>query len=408
MLCLRVWGGDLLPGRGGEPRAGSGALTSTSQRALELVADVADWRSVVRRNTCSLPLYSSHVRNFSCSAWNSRTTSPCRRAVGSGWPGTLPADEPPISDAFQSQQAHGAPAHARRGRPRAGETRCVQAPAMAGTGPDRAAWRPCRRGHGAEGRGPGLNCGEAWVRGESTQRICAHGPFPENKVSSAKTGSGWSRGFKPRDGEEASRGGWGRPCGVGGLGGVWSQRRGCMGQGPDREQSRVPGRWMQGCGEPGMGGTAGEGVFPVLTPFSTSSRWSRNCMNRLIFQLVLQFTELTWGSTQRPMRLGRPPAPRSRQGLRPRAGEGRPAQRPLMSIGRGCLPLARAPRPQPSCPGAAALWAGECGQMLGDRKGVREAHPGPPAVDRTRGSNPVGRECVDTPPLQRQPNETTN
>lgn len=95
MLCLRVWGGDLLPGRGGEPRAGSGALTSTSQRALELVADVADWRSVVRRNTCSLPLYSSHVRNFSCSAWNSRTTSPCRQAVGSGWPGTLPADEPP-------------------------------------------------------------------------------------------------------------------------------------------------------------------------------------------------------------------------------------------------------------------------------------------------------------------------
>lgn len=95
MLCLRVWGGDLLPSRGGEPRAGSGALTSTSQRALELVADVADWRSVVRRNTCSLPLYSSHVRNFSCSAWNSRTTSPCRQAVGSGWPGTLPADEPP-------------------------------------------------------------------------------------------------------------------------------------------------------------------------------------------------------------------------------------------------------------------------------------------------------------------------
>lgn len=74
-----------------EPRArekgrvlgsGSRALTSTSQRALELVAEVADWRSVVRRNTCSLPLYSSHVRNFSCSAWNSRTTSPCRQRVG--------------------------------------------------------------------------------------------------------------------------------------------------------------------------------------------------------------------------------------------------------------------------------------------------------------------------------------
>lgn len=37
----------------------------------------------------------------------------------------------------------------------------------------------------------------------------------------------------------------------------------------------------------------------VLTPFNTSSRWSRNCMNRLIFQLVLQFTELTCAG-QRP------------------------------------------------------------------------------------------------------------
>lgn len=52
---------------------------------------MADWRSVVRRKTCSLPLYSSHVRNFSCSAWNSRTTSPCRRqGVGSGKTKTLP------------------------------------------------------------------------------------------------------------------------------------------------------------------------------------------------------------------------------------------------------------------------------------------------------------------------------
>ena len=77
------------------PGAGSRELTSTSQRALELVAEVADWRSVVRRNTCSLPLYSSHVRNFSCSAWNSRTTSPCRRwGVGSGWTRTLPGEEP--------------------------------------------------------------------------------------------------------------------------------------------------------------------------------------------------------------------------------------------------------------------------------------------------------------------------
>lgn len=30
-----------------------------------------------------------------------------------------------------------------------------------------------------------------------------------------------------------------------------------------------------------------------LTPFSTSSMWSQNCMKRLIFQLVLQLTEFT-------------------------------------------------------------------------------------------------------------------
>ena len=53
--------------------------TSTSHRALELVAEVADWRSVVRRNTWFFPRYSSHVRNFSCSAWNRRTTSPWQR-----------------------------------------------------------------------------------------------------------------------------------------------------------------------------------------------------------------------------------------------------------------------------------------------------------------------------------------
>lgn len=38
---------------------------------------------------------------------------------------------------------------------------------------------------------------------------------------------------------------------------------------------------------------------PVLTPFNTSSRWSRNCMNKLIFQLVLQFTELTYRRVDR-------------------------------------------------------------------------------------------------------------
>lgn len=54
-------------------------LTSTSHRALELVAEVADCLRVVRRKTCSLPLYSSQVRNFSCSAWKSLTTSPWHR-----------------------------------------------------------------------------------------------------------------------------------------------------------------------------------------------------------------------------------------------------------------------------------------------------------------------------------------
>ena len=51
-------------------------ITSTSQRALELVAAVADVRPVVRRKTCCFFLYSSPVKNFSCSAWNSLTTSP--------------------------------------------------------------------------------------------------------------------------------------------------------------------------------------------------------------------------------------------------------------------------------------------------------------------------------------------
>lgn len=52
-------------------------LTSTSHRALELVAEVADCRPVVLRKTCCFFLCSSHVRNFSCSAWKSLTTSPC-------------------------------------------------------------------------------------------------------------------------------------------------------------------------------------------------------------------------------------------------------------------------------------------------------------------------------------------
>lgn len=54
-------------------------FTSISQRALELVAEVADCLSVVLRKTCCCFLYSSQVRNFSCSAWNSLTTSPWQR-----------------------------------------------------------------------------------------------------------------------------------------------------------------------------------------------------------------------------------------------------------------------------------------------------------------------------------------
>lgn len=51
-------------------------LTSISHRALLLVAEVADCLPVVRRKTYCFFLWSSHVRNFSCSAWNNRTTSP--------------------------------------------------------------------------------------------------------------------------------------------------------------------------------------------------------------------------------------------------------------------------------------------------------------------------------------------
>lgn len=56
-------------------------ITSTSHRALELVAEVADCRNVVLRKTCCRFMYSSQVRNFSCSAWNSLTTSPWKRTT---------------------------------------------------------------------------------------------------------------------------------------------------------------------------------------------------------------------------------------------------------------------------------------------------------------------------------------
>ena len=66
--------------------------TSTSQRAFELVASVFLPLPVVLRNTLwvsSIPLVSP-VRNFSCSAWNSRTMSPWevegRRTSESAYP----------------------------------------------------------------------------------------------------------------------------------------------------------------------------------------------------------------------------------------------------------------------------------------------------------------------------------
>lgn len=56
----------------------SSYLTSTSHSAFELVAEVADCLPVVLRKTCCFFLCSSQVRNFSCSAWNNLTTSPCQ------------------------------------------------------------------------------------------------------------------------------------------------------------------------------------------------------------------------------------------------------------------------------------------------------------------------------------------
>lgn len=64
-------------------------LTSTSHNALLLVAEVADWRPVVRRKTYCFFRWSSQVRNFSCSAWNSRTTSPWERHRNTSLPRSL-------------------------------------------------------------------------------------------------------------------------------------------------------------------------------------------------------------------------------------------------------------------------------------------------------------------------------
>ena len=69
----------------------SDLVTSISHKALELVAAVADVRPVVRRNTYCFFLYSSPVRNFSCSAWKSRTTSPYSQKTISMFTETFPA-----------------------------------------------------------------------------------------------------------------------------------------------------------------------------------------------------------------------------------------------------------------------------------------------------------------------------
>lgn len=58
-------------------------LTSTSHKALLDVADVAEVLAVNLRKTTCFFLYSSIVRNFSCSAWNNRTTSPPFRMLSS-------------------------------------------------------------------------------------------------------------------------------------------------------------------------------------------------------------------------------------------------------------------------------------------------------------------------------------
>ena len=57
-------------------RLNSWLFNTIVRLTLLLVAAVAATRPVVRRKTYCLFLFSSHVRNFSCSAWNKRTTSP--------------------------------------------------------------------------------------------------------------------------------------------------------------------------------------------------------------------------------------------------------------------------------------------------------------------------------------------
>ena len=56
-------------------------LTSTSHKDLLEVAEVAVVRAVNLKKTFCFFLYSSMVKNFSCSAWKSRTTSPPLRIL---------------------------------------------------------------------------------------------------------------------------------------------------------------------------------------------------------------------------------------------------------------------------------------------------------------------------------------
>lgn len=142
---------------------------------------------------------------------------------------------------------------------------------------------------------------------------------------------------------------------VGGGGG----RRG----GPDREQGWVRvGEGKQKGGPSGPVWAAGRQVavgsgLPVLTPFNTSSRWSRNCMNRLIFQLVLQFTELTWGRAEGTLMPGRPPAVGEWGMKGPVRGWGEDQPSFHQSTERRYLLEARAPRPQPAALGLPACGA---------------------------------------------------
>ena len=56
-------------------------ITSTSHKALLEMADVAEVLAVNLRKTFCFFLYSSMVKNFSCSAWKRRTTSPPLRTL---------------------------------------------------------------------------------------------------------------------------------------------------------------------------------------------------------------------------------------------------------------------------------------------------------------------------------------